>query len=212
MKSFLLLAALLHAPALQVQDSTHSGGTLQASHVRIILEGSYATVLSTYRIVRSGEPLVFDAARLPGQLMIMRSAFGPGFALEAQQLVDVRRLTAPGGPAGVAEIHIRYLVEGDFSRIPIFVPNASTVAGEGAHYVEVLGAAEESDAGDAVPPLERQPDGSLAAIPSELPSVVSLPAATGSLPLAWIAVATAALLVLGSAGYLAQRMLRAGRS
>lgn len=179
MKTSLILLALAtwYAPS-GAQEVPPSAGTLQAAHIRIIVEGGYATVVATYRVNRSGEPLVLEAIRMPDQVIVVHDAFGPGFTLDSRQLVDRRQLVAPAGPVGVMHVRMRYRIEGDFSRIPVFVPNAAAVQ-ESTIRLRILAGSQGTAPQAAFPGFERQPDGSLLAAPTELPSAVLLRTAGG---------------------------------
>jgi hypothetical protein len=148
---------------------------LEAAFVRVIVEGSYATVIAEYEIDRSGSPLVFEALRLPGQVVIVDRAFGPDGALEVRQLVDVRRIVAPAGTTGLARFRVSYRVENDFSRVPIFVPDPRAAPGSSPVRLEILGAPAEAEPADAVPPFQRGSDGALYTSTPQLPSVIRLP-------------------------------------
>jgi hypothetical protein len=151
-------------------------GRLDAAQVRVIIEGSYATVIAQYEIERSGAPVVFEAPRLPGQILIVDRAFGPEGALEVRQLVDSRRITAPASVPGLAQFRISYRVEDDFSSIPIFVPNAPSAPRSNPVQLEIIGAAADADPENAVPPLQRGDGGALTATTAHLPTVIRLPA------------------------------------
>jgi len=148
---------------------------LEAVFVRVIIEGSYATVIAEYEIDRSGAPLVFEALRLPGQVVIVDRAFGPDGALEVRQLVEARRIIAPASTPGLARFRVSYRVEDDFSRVPIFVPDPCVTPGSSRVRLEILGAPAEAEPADATPPLQRGSHGELYTSAPELPAVIRLP-------------------------------------
>ncbi len=199
MKMPLILLALAswYAPP-GFQEVAPSAGTLQAAHIRVIVEGDYATVVATYRVNRSGEPLILEGVRMPDQLILVHDAFGPGFRLDSRQLVDRHQLVAPAGPVGVMHIRMRYKVEGDFSRIPVFTPNAATLP-ESTIRLWIVAGSQGAVPDAAFPGFGRQPDGSLVAAPAELPSAVLLRLAGGGAPPTNIVLLAAVLLLLAGA-------------
>lgn len=211
MKALLMLLALaiFDAPP-DIQERAPSAGTLQAAHVRVIMEGDHATVAVTYRVNRNGEPLILEAILMPDQLILVHDAFGPGFRLDSRQLVDRHQLVAPAGPVGVMHIRMRYKVEGDFSRIPVFTPNAATVP-ESTIRLRIVAGSQGAVPDAAFPGFERQPDGSLLAAPAELPSAVLLRLAGGTAPPTSVVLLAAVLLLLAGAVTWAALAVRARR-
>jgi hypothetical protein len=206
----ILIFAIASAQAV-TEDSATTAGVLQSAHIRIVLEGSDALVLSTYRIDRSGEPLQFNAVRMPGQTTVVEGAFGPGFELTEEDLANASELTAPAGPPGLVYVRIRYRVEGDFSRLPVFVPNAETKPGVSLIRLLIVGAPESLVIDDTYPRFEWQQGGLLVSAPPELPRAVSLPSARKGLPHTRIALLTGILLLLAAAVYWATRRVGARR-
>jgi hypothetical protein len=211
MKTSLILLALAtwYAPPA-AQESALSAGILQAAHIRVIVEGGYATVVATYRVNRSGEPLVLEAIRMPDQVIRVHDAFGPGFRLDSRQLVDRRQLVAPAGPAGVMHVRLRYRVEGDFSRVPVFIPNAAALP-ESTIRLWILAGSPGAAPEAAFPGFERQPDGSLLAAPAELPSAVLLRTAGGAVEATNVVLLAVVLLLLAGAVAWAALHVRARR-
>jgi hypothetical protein len=193
----LLALAICNAPP-RAQEVARSAGTLQAAHVSIIVEGDYATVVATYRVNRSGEPLILEAVRMPDQLILVHDAFGPGFRLDSRQLVDRHQLVAPAGPVGVMHVRMRYKVEGDFSRIPVFTPNGATVP-ESTIRLRIVAGSQGAVPEAGFPGFEHQPDGSLLAAPVELPSAVLLRLGGGGAPPTNVVLLAAVLLLLAGA-------------
>ncbi|KPK82338.1 MAG: hypothetical protein AMS25_02610 [Gemmatimonas sp. SM23_52] len=206
----ILLALATSSVPPRAQEVLPSAGTLQAAHIRIIVEEGYATVVATYRVNRSGEPLALEAMRMPDQVILVHDAFGPGFRLDSRQLVDRQQLVAPAGPVGVMHVRMRYRVEGDFSRIPLFVPNAAAVP-ESAIRLRILAGSQGAAPQAAFPGFERQPDGSLLAAPAELPSAVLLPTAGGGLAPRNVVLLAVVLLLLAAAVAWAALHVRARR-
>jgi hypothetical protein len=169
------LALLLGASLALPQDSTETAGALLSADIRIVLYDSYASVAATYDIDRSGARLVFDAVRLPHQVVLLGGAFGPDFTFASEQLIAARRLTAPPAQPGNVEIRIRYDIEGEFGRIPVYVPNASLEDVHSAVAITVIGAEETADLAGSDPALRRLPDGTLVAAANQLPGSVTLP-------------------------------------
>jgi hypothetical protein len=186
--ALLFLAALAMGNPSQEPEE----GRLEAAFVRVVIEGSYATVMAQYEVDRSGAPLVFEAPRLPGQIVILDRAFGPDGVLEVAQLVEVRRITAPASTPGPAQFRVSYRVEDDFSRIPVFVPGVRSAPGTSPVRLEIIGAPADVDPENAVPPFRRGPGGALSATTPDLPAVILLPSpAQGRYPtwvFAWTAV------------------------
>lgn len=192
------------------QHST-GGGVLQTVNVRIILERSYAMVAATYRIDRSGDTLIFNAIRLPGQDLSVELALGPTFDLEQFQRVELHQLMSPEGDSGTSNIRIRYRLDGDVSRIPVFIPNTE-IPGEAARMrFTIVGLSKDAALEDAFPDFHTEEDGSVVATPSELPSAILLPAARERLPHENIAVYVAALLAAGIVVYWSARVMRQRR-
>jgi hypothetical protein len=210
MRTLLFLLALTTTGA--TQDTTVPGHSLRAAHIRVILEGAHAMVVASYWVNRTDEPLVFEAVRMPGQLVSIQRAFGRGFALDEEQLVDLHHLTAPAGRAGIAQVRIRYKVEGDYSRIPLFVPAALVGPHESVIRFTLIGVSGAGSIEDAYPTFERQPNGNLVAKPTELPKAILLPS-TREAPSRNRIIQTAVILFLAAvAVYWAALVVRARRS
>lgn len=192
------------------QHST-GGGVLQTVNVRIILERSYAMVAATYRIERSGDTLIFNAIRLPGQDLSVELALGPTFDLEQFQRVELHQLVSPQGDSGTSNIRIRYRLDGDVSRIPVFIPNTEIPSGATRIRFTIVGLSKGAALEDAFPDFHAEEDGSVVAMPSELPSAILLPAAREKLPQQNIAVYVAALLAAGIVVYWSARVMRQRR-
>jgi hypothetical protein len=190
-----LALLLLLSAATSSQEAESDAGRLEAAYVRVIIHGSYATVIAQYNIDRTGAPLVFEAPRLSGQIVVVDRVFGPDGALEVRQLVDVRQITAPATTSGPAEFHLSYTVEEDYSQIPIFVPSVHSAPSTSPVRLEIIGAPSEARPEDAVPPFQRGPGGELTASPPELPSVMQLPPSPQGLSTAWSSVLTALLVI-----------------
>ena len=203
---------LVHTALLvgALQAMAGLAGTLERGSVRIVLHETYAVVVLDYRIERFGERLVFDAARQRGQLVVVEEAIGPGGPLELEQRAEMRRLAAASGGLGRGDYRIRYTVEGEGARIPIFVPNAATPPGRGAIELVLLGATEDIDGSDAFPRLRRGDDGSLEAIVSNVPSTVVL-ARRGAFPIIRVSEWIVMLLVVAGTVFWALRTARMRR-
>lgn len=201
----LLLVTLILGAA---QDSTATAGALRNAEIRIILEDTYAVVLASYEIDRNGDSLVFRAKRLPGQVVLVEGAFGPEDALEQAHRVEERLLIAPPGARGVELFRLRYMVEGDFGPVPIFIPNTAADELEAVRVV-VVGATDQL-LRHADLDFEPQPDGTHMAMAASLPEIVTLAAARRPLG-SWRALFWAALL-LAAAGLGFYFMARAARA
>lgn len=197
-------------PSAVNQHST-GGGLLQTVNVRIILERSYAMVAATYRIDRSGDTLVFNAIRLPGQDLNVELALGPTFDLEQRHRVELHQLVSPRGDSGTSNIRVRYRLAGDVSRIPVFIPNTEIPSGTTRIRFSIVGLSKGSALEDAFPDFHAEENGSVVATPSELPSAILLPAARERLPHENIAVYVAALLAAGIVVYWSARVMRRRR-
>ena len=167
----LLLAAAIAGVIGQAQEPAGSAGVLRQAEIRLILHATYATVVADYTIDRDGDPLVFEAVRLPGQVVLVQGALGPDYALQQVQRVETRQLIAPTG-SGTELFRVRYTVEGDLARIPLFLPRVEIPA-DAALGLTVI-APPDSALDKAYPRLERQPDGTLFAALHELPDALVL--------------------------------------
>ncbi|UCF20798.1 MAG: hypothetical protein JSU87_05155 [Gemmatimonadota bacterium] len=212
MKILVVLLALLGGDRPAAQDTSHAAGDLQSAHVRINLGGSSAQILASYRIERTGAPLIFEAVQLPGQDAEVEAAFGPGFELEVQERPGMSELSAPAGLPGVVHVRIRYRVEGDYSRIPVFVPNTRILSGTTMIRLLIIGASRGSELDDAYPRFEWDASGLLVSAPDELPRAVLLPSAWRSQAPTHIALLALALLGLGAIVYWATRKVAARRA
>ncbi|NIN71512.1 MAG: hypothetical protein GTO46_06195 [Gemmatimonadetes bacterium] len=170
-----LLCLLAFVMGADSQESDSAAGRLEGAHIRVVIEGSYALVLARYEVDRTGVPVVFEALRLPGQVVIVDRAVGPQAALEVEQLVEVRRITAPASPPGTAQFRIRYRVEENFSSIPVFVPAVPSTPGLEQVELEIIGAPSETNPENAVPPLQWGPGPALYAVIQDLPATIQLP-------------------------------------
>ena len=202
--SFIAQAVLI---AASTQQMSGLSGSLDGAEIRVVLYQTHAVVISHYLIERTDTPLVFEATRQRGQLVTTDEALGPGFSMETQHLVELRRLIARAAGAGPAEFRIRHTVEGELTRIPIFVPNAATPPGQVAIDITVLGDTDQINLKDTFPRLQRQPDGSLLATVSNVPSVLVLPSG-GSFSVVRISEWIVVLLVVGATAYWAVRTFR----
>lgn len=201
------------AASVAGRPSQHStaGGVLQTANVRIVLETSYAMVAATYRIDRSGDTLVFNAIRLPGQDLSVELAIGPAFDLEQLQRVELHQLVSPQGDSGSSYIRVRYRLDGDVSRIPLFIPNTDIPSGETRIRFTIVGLSKDAALSDAFPDFHEEEDGSVVATPSELPSAILLPAAREKLPHENIALYVASLVAAGIVVYWAARVIERRR-
>jgi hypothetical protein len=166
----LLLALTIAASA---QQATAPAGTLREAEINIVLEDSYASVVCNYVIERNGDSLVFRAERMPEQIVLIEGAFGPGFALQQVHQVEERLLLAPPGQTGTSLFRLRYNVEGDFSRLPLFIPNTMT-AEDAALGITVVNAPEEALRGSSLP-FRRLSESAHFATVDLLPESVFLP-------------------------------------
>lgn len=171
MIAILLSLALAAAP---LQDRAGAASVLHEADVRIVLEGTYAAVICSYLIERGGDSLVFDAERVPGQIVLVSGAFGPEGELESVHQVERRLLIDASRVTGPGVFRLRYNVEGDLSRIPLFVPAASSAA-DAALLITVV-EADELDPTAMRPGFTLATDGTLQATVSELPAIVRLSA------------------------------------
>ncbi len=211
MNTVLLSFALASSVGLGAsQGSEALGGTLLAAELRIVRYDEHSVVILTYLIDRSEGPLVFTAMRLRGQLVLVEGAYGPDLVLDLEQQLELRRLTAPPGQPGEGEFRIRYKVEGELSRIPLFVPNAPT-SERGTVDLVVIGATADIDVDAAFPRLTGGADGLLTATLSNVPSVASLPSGSDRVNVVRLSQLTVVLLLVGGSAYWAFRTGRLRR-
>ena len=189
----LLLALTIAASA---QQATAPAGTLREAEINIVLEDSYASVVCSYVIERNGDSLVFRAARMPGQIVLVEGAFGPGYTLQQVHRVEERLLLAPPGHSGASLFRLRYNVEGDFSRLPLFIPNTVT-AEDAALGITVVNAPDEALRGAALP-FRRLSESAYFATVDILPESIFLPSG-GSSPALQIIILLAALSLAAAA-------------
>jgi hypothetical protein len=153
------------------------------------------------------------AIRLPGQTLTVTEVVAEGGRLDPS-LFDADGAVRIG-VASLADVVLRYRIEGALERIPLFVSGGGAVVTvahglEEPYLIRLTAAAEtlrEIDTDTSMPRFVRTADGGLEARLSSLPSFVRL-SSGGPFSFARIADAVALLMILGGAAF-AFRRLRA---
>lgn len=181
------LLALITAPLPQ--------GTLQDARVRIALAGDAAHVIARYRITDAEDSAWFHAPRMESQVLAFDRPFrDPQLRLDT--LPGLLRLTARGRGRAIA-LELRYTVNGDLSRIPLFVPTAPTTPGRSRVVILVDGLAADRAARFVVPRFTRDAGSAWRAAPDHLPSIIALVKPDRGLPVPALAQWSVLLVTLG---------------
>ncbi|MFV1987302.1 MAG: hypothetical protein ACC682_08465 [Gemmatimonadota bacterium] len=203
-------ATLYLAPGLRAQSAEARLGTAPADTAHVVLGGNVTTVeLRVPSVIGVVEAY---AIRLPGQTLSLTEVRGAAGPIE-YTLIDERgalRIAV----ASSADITVRYRVEGDRERIPLFVPGGGaevTVAREleEPYLIRLTGdtgTLAGIDTETSMPRFRRLSDGTLEVRLSSLPSFIRL---SGGGPLSFARLAdVAALLLIALGALLAYRKIR----
>lgn len=193
MTPFELGAALLTLLAAAPQQPV-----LRDARIRIGVRGDTAHVEARYRVTDAGDSLRFNAIRIAGQGTVFDRAVGPGGA-RLDSLPGLFRLTATGRGRSLS-LELRYDVTGELARIPLFVPEAPTVPGQGRLLILVGGLEPSRIAAFPFPHFTRPGAGTWMSNPSHLPAFVALVAPDRGLPVPALAQWGVLLLALGGTG------------
>ncbi|MBI3981733.1 MAG: hypothetical protein HY337_02400 [Gemmatimonadetes bacterium] len=196
--SVLLLAA-------QEQDR----GVLTRAEIRVAVDGAQATVDAEYTVI-GAVALDFLALRVKGQAIeVVQAAMGlRPIALEDRRTAVVLRAYRPFDSATV---RVRYNVTGRLARIPLFVPSAPTRPPSRGIRIVVTGLPGDRATATTLPRFEREADGTLAARPEHLPSVIALVADGDGLPIPLLSEWLIVAVTIGGTGAWVLRLARGRR-
>ncbi|GBD31661.1 hypothetical protein HRbin33_00620 [bacterium HR33] len=146
---------------------------LAEAQIEVAVGASEARVSARYRILGPSDTLVLHAPRFPRSHLLLEEVAWPIYSVDT--LAGLLRLTAVRQTAGgTAGLGIDYRIEGDISRIPIFVPEAPTSPPRSRVTITIAGLSGRSIPRDRFPRLQLYSPGTLRANPDHLPSFVAL--------------------------------------
>lgn len=185
------------APAASAASAapTAPQGLLQEAQVRVAVVGDAARVAARYRITDAGDSVRFHAPRPASQsLEFDRRLRDPRLRLDS--LPGMFRLTV-AGRGRMTAVELRYLVRGDLSRIPLFVPQSPTTPGQRRISIRMTSLSPERVARFTVPRFTAGPGGAWLAQPDHLPGVIAVVRGNRRLPVPALAQWSVLLAVIG---------------
>ena len=179
---------------------------LASADISVSLGDRSAVVSARYHIRHAPGPVRFVLMRLRGQTAYLAEALPPGGVTGVRVARGLYEFTVTPADSHETIVSVRYEVTGALTRIPVLGPEAPTEPGSGAVRIRVAGVPETASLEHGFPRLAREADGTAVARLDNLPSLIRLPPARGSLHVNRISDISVVLLVaLGLSFWLLRR-------